>query len=240
MKHSIYMLAFTGLVASTSILKLKHMNYNDEEMANRLENIPNAEGIFTLDLSYNKLTRVPDLSRFTSLDKLYLDNNQIESLEFESFFGLDELEELYIRNNLISIIHPETFDIPYKLAFLSLDGNLIERLPGSVFRSLNGLSLLSLSNNDLSRSDYGCLYGLDSLEFLSIHSTKLTPVQYMIFDHLPSSTVIMLQAGSLTDNQSLLQPSEYSIVSWVNLCIIVVPLIIYSYIPLLRKYMASS
>ncbi|KAJ8001698.1 hypothetical protein DPEC_G00172150 [Dallia pectoralis] len=101
-----------------------------------------------LDLSQNKLTKVPDgvFGPLVSLQNLDLSNNHIIHISKFSFAGVVHLERLYLHGNGIESIQMEAFNGLEGLLELKLQGNKLTSLPTL---RLPALLLLDLSFNYL-------------------------------------------------------------------------------------------
>ncbi len=107
-----------------------------------------------LDLGGNKLQACCSLDGLTSLERLNLSNNRIESLD--GFFNSPTL-------NL-------------KLKYLNLSGNLLESLPANSFASLSTLRSLNLSCNRLERVGGEAFNGLFTLQELDLSSNDFKAI----------------------------------------------------------------
>jgi hypothetical protein len=84
-----------------------------------------------------------DLNNLVILD---LRNNQIRSIEPNTFNGLNKLTYLYLQNNQIASIDVNTFKGLTKLTDLRLDGNLfneIDNVSNKIFKGIKFLMLLN-------------------------------------------------------------------------------------------------
>ena len=94
---------------------------------------------------------IPDLSNLTSLERLYLDENQLTG-EIPDLSGLTALRRLSLAGNQLTGEMPDSLDNIISLQLLNLNNNL---LTGAVlnFRSSNGLKRTRFANNALT----GCV-----------------------------------------------------------------------------------
>ena len=101
----------------------------------------------TLDLSYMKLTELPEaFASLTQLQGLYLFNNQLTKLP-ETIAFLTKLQQLYLQNNQLTKL-PETIASLTKLQQLYLQNNQLTELPEAL-ASFTQLVRLDLQNNQL-------------------------------------------------------------------------------------------
>lgn len=123
----------------------------------------------TLDLGDANLSLFPThLPK--SLVQLYLDNNGIRKLSFNSLRHLNKLE------------------------ILQLGGNRIEDIPDSVFSQLNHLRLLDLSRNDLTSLSVNSFEGLMEVSSVRLHGNqRLRELSRKVFWSMPSLKLLYMQ-----------------------------------------------
>jgi Leucine-rich repeat (LRR) protein len=108
----------------------------------------NVKRIKILNLSYNRISVIPDtlgaLVALTSLQKLYLYNNQISVIP-DAIATLTSLQILYLSDNQISVI-PDAIAALTSLQELYLYNNRISLIPVSLSRLRNLISFLFSGN----------------------------------------------------------------------------------------------
>lgn len=121
----------------------------------------------TLDLSWNRIRELPELSemiKLKSLVRLELSHNLIERLDdhlFETFLNLEYVSFAY---NQLTFIASGTLDGLISLKYLNLSSNpIVDIAPGS-FDAFDKLILLNLSSVNLPRLDIDMLSGLVNLK----------------------------------------------------------------------------
>nr|AVK72307.1 slit2 protein [Isodiametra pulchra] len=163
-----------------------------------LSEIQEPERVVKLDLSYNNLTLIGDLSNFPSLDQLLLDHNQIEYILPNAFSKLANLERLSLKNNRLQQISPRVFQENSNLQKLDLSFNKIQKVSANDFKYTSSLRVLKLDHNLLLCIEDGSFAELFNLETLQLNNNNLTTLSKTNFLGLRS-----LKALSANDNNLL-------------------------------------
>ncbi|CDW58415.1 Leucine Rich Repeat family protein [Trichuris trichiura] len=167
-------------------------------------NLLTFRGLRNLDLSFNKLAKIPILP--SSLNFLNLSSNRVSSLTRKDLSGLTNLLVLDLSYNRLVRVSGDAFAHLVALKSLLLRGNNLGPVPEEAFRSLRMLAELDLSSNRISHFGSSlptnCI--LESLDFSSnplektprlrcvslkrllMSNTRLTYVQLESFRELPS------------------------------------------------------
>ncbi|CAG14806.1 unnamed protein product, partial [Tetraodon nigroviridis] len=113
-----------------------------------------------LDLSFNRIQGLPQLSGCDALVKIDLHHNEIADLEEHTFQGLMSLRSLDLSWNHLTAVKPQTFSALPALTKLDLSSNQLSSLPLAGLRSLTHLRLAGntqlvelLAPEDLPRGD---------------------------------------------------------------------------------------
>lgn len=114
----------------------------------------------TLDLKFNKLGRIPNISECKDLRVLDMGNNYIGSLDGQLFSELSNMLDLILPNNLITEIPEDAFKGLKELRVLNLEENLIEYIHPNAFTSTPKLQDLNLGENVFSELPVKGLRGL--------------------------------------------------------------------------------
>ncbi|XP_015197357.2 relaxin receptor 2 isoform X1 [Lepisosteus oculatus] len=107
--------------------------------------------VTVLSLNGNEIEKLPEdvFSKYSELQKLFLQNNCIRSVSSRAFSGLYKLRKLSLSQNCITLLKPGVFsDLP-KLQWLILDDNPIKSISQQTFAGLKSLFFLSMVNNSL-------------------------------------------------------------------------------------------
>lgn len=138
-----------------------------------------------LNLGTNLLTKVPDDMRsMSSLQVLYLDDNQVSEVGCEEFSNTSSLAELYLSTNRITSLHQCSFENLDNLQILDLSNNLLWTINGVFGSGPVKLQFLDLSSNSVSLYDSGCFSRLGWLEHLDVSSDKVHRVMADAFHGL--------------------------------------------------------
>ena len=145
-----------------------------------------------LDLSGRNLTEIPpEIPQLTSLQYLYLRNNQISEIP-EALAHLTSLRFLYLGHNQISEI-PEALAHLTSLRFLLLSDNQIREIP-EVLAQLTSLQSLDLGHNQI-REIPEALAHLTSLQGLYLRNNQIREIPEALAYLTP------LQSLDLRNNQ---------------------------------------
>ncbi|KAG8225783.1 hypothetical protein J437_LFUL010198 [Ladona fulva] len=122
------------------------------------------------------------------LQRIYVSNCRIASVDDHAFRGLTNLVELDLSNNRITRLpSPTTFaDFP-ALMRLSLSNNPITRLPSRAFFPLASLVTLEMSGCKIDIVEDMAFSGLDSLEWLKLDGNNLRTIGGESSSILPAS-----------------------------------------------------
>ena len=129
-----------------------------------------------LNLSNNLIGSMADLALhhptcLDQLEQLDLSNNEITSLETQSWPGGASLRDVRLARNFIRFIGPDVF-LNSSVSSLDMSNNQINHLPSSLLHSLP-LQTLLLANNTLSSLDLNLLTGQKQLELLDLSGNLL-------------------------------------------------------------------
>eukprot|EP00063_Salmo_salar_P009228 XP_013984063.1 PREDICTED: leucine-rich repeat transmembrane neuronal protein 4-like isoform X3 [Salmo salar] len=128
-----------------------------------------------LSLRYNDLhTLLPyQFAHLNQLLWLYMDHNQISSLDSRVFQGVRRLKELILSSNKISQLHNATFHGVPNLRSLDLSYNKLQVLQPGQFHGLKKLQNLHLRSNGLTIVPIRAFLECRSLEFLDLGYNRL-------------------------------------------------------------------
>lgn len=174
-------------------LDLNNVKFDDLNMREWKHCTPTLEW---LDISSMRLRSLQIPSRCSSLQWLYAERNQLESVEILSH----SLKSIHLGHNSIENwpLQAGMDAIPYiRLESLHLANNQIERLPERALHVLPQLETLDLSDNRLSSLSHGSVPTLElHLKYLNLSGNYITTFRTPI---LPSLAVLDLSANNLIE-----------------------------------------
>ncbi|XP_072401448.1 uncharacterized protein kek3 isoform X1 [Diabrotica undecimpunctata] len=157
-------------------------------------------GTQILDLTGNNLTSVKHeqfkKAGLVNLQKIFLANCRLKTLERYSFKYLINLVELDLSNNLLNNVPSHTFDSITELRELKLSGNPIQKIFNDAFVHLSQLIRLEISECRLTLIESRAFSGLEkSLESLKLDNNRLTEVLPESFTSLQNLHGLELDAN---------------------------------------------
>lgn len=130
-------------------------------------------------------------SKFTGLQKLWLDNLAIKTVTYKSFADCRNLQELYLGYNEITELSLLDFDKNANLRILDLGHNHLRSLYPDTFNDLVNLQQLHLDHNQLETTRYLFLSNRQ-LRILNLDGNELTYLQIGNFERLVNLEVLQL------------------------------------------------
>ncbi|XP_050544961.1 leucine-rich repeat-containing G-protein coupled receptor 5 [Daktulosphaira vitifoliae] len=103
--------------------------------------------IKSLDIKWNKLSRIPNLNKCKNLRLLDLANNHISSLEGSLFRNLSRLHDLLLSYNYITSVPRDAFYGLLQLKVLDLESNKISHIDDEAFLAFSQLEDLNVGKN---------------------------------------------------------------------------------------------
>jgi len=153
------------LAADDKIADCHRKALNDGTIDQQLLWVP--DDIEYIFLHANALTKVPDLSRFTDLKGIYLENNALTVLESDDFASNSKLEILNLSNNFITEIPDDLLASVTDLKSFFFNFNYVTAIPATLFGTTTDIELISLVDNKLTEFEAGTFAGLGSLKLLA-------------------------------------------------------------------------
>ncbi|XP_023941108.2 chaoptin isoform X5 [Bicyclus anynana] len=167
----------------------------------------NSSKVFTLQLTGNQIRDLePQFFQTTGLYRLAINQNPLESIHEEAFYGLDNtLWELELKEDRLMAVPSRALRYLQKLRLLDLTGNEITDITGDNWLGLeNTLQTLILADNSIASLPLDAFSGLPMLETLDLHGNHLSVIDSGVFRDGMSRLSKLL----LGDNQLTLIPYE--------------------------------
>ncbi|XP_050680157.1 chaoptin [Leptidea sinapis] len=167
----------------------------------------NSSKVFTLQLTGNKIRDLePQFFQATGLYRLAINQNPLENIHEEAFYGLDNtLWELELREDKLTSVPSRALRYLQKLRMLDLSGNEITDISGDNWRGLeNSLQTLILADNSIAGLPLDAFSSLPMLDTLDLQGNHLTVIDSGVFrDGMNRLTKLLLG-----NNQLMLIPYE--------------------------------
>jgi Leucine-rich repeat (LRR) protein len=154
-----------------------------------------------LDLSHNLIEVLHNgffsETRVSNLNAIYLNDNNVRSIEPEVFKSFEALRQLYLQNNKIDSLHPATFQSNTNLITLDLSGNIMTALKPTIFELNFMLSWVNVRKNSLDISTISPTIFHSSLNTVDIEMCKTPKYSINSFQNIP-----ILKQSNLTGNKT--------------------------------------
>ncbi|XP_078603350.1 relaxin receptor 1-like [Branchiostoma floridae x Branchiostoma japonicum] len=147
-------IGLTDIPANISVQVTRLFLYENELTVVKNKSFVLFTQLETLNLEMN-LIRVVEVDAFVglghNLTKLYLDHNQLQTLEPGVFSDLSKLEWLFLNNNQLQVLNAQAFYGLHSLTWLELRWNRIHAVVGEgIWDNMPMLGILDLESNLLS------------------------------------------------------------------------------------------
>jgi Leucine-rich repeat (LRR) protein len=155
--------------------------------------------LLKLHLSENKLIQIKrgSFNGLVKMVSLFLDKNQIEEIEFNSFENLNELKELNILSNKIKMIKNEFLSERIQLEYLYLYQNNIDNIETIPFNTLYSLKKLHLFSNKIINIKFGNFIHLVKLEEFKLDKNEIGSFDANTFVGLEKLLYLDLSANKI-------------------------------------------
>ncbi|KAG3196919.1 hypothetical protein PC128_g7254 [Phytophthora cactorum] len=165
-----------------------------------LRNVSTARELRELKIYNNKLNNTLGLKANSNLEGLQMNDNRIEEISSD-FLALGRLKNLWLNSNKISSVR--NLRGCRLLVHLDLGRNKLQGAASEGLDALNNLEYLNLSGNQL--ISVGNLTHLTKLEELNLSENKLTTLQGVM---PPNLAILRVNGNQISNFQGLLTPLE--------------------------------
>ncbi|XP_013403978.1 insulin-like growth factor-binding protein complex acid labile subunit [Lingula anatina] len=148
-----------------------------------------------LDLSYNLISEVGDMTGLSDLRKLSLAHNLISNLDDTVFEKLQALTDLDLSYNMLREITDGPFEELWELKSLDVTRNYIQRF--EISSSLESLEALNLSGNSL--TDLGSIPLLSRLNLLDVSHNRLQALRADLFSRSNNLKSVNFSSNIITE-----------------------------------------
>jgi adenylate cyclase len=174
--------------------QLRSLNLSSNNFTTFPENICSLKSLVDLDISFNKLSSLPKIAQLTTLERLWVTNNDLKGPFNESFKSLVNLKEIDARFNAITNIDSVT-SLP-NLEQLLVGHNSITTFKGSFLK----LRVLVLDHCPI--TSFELEQSVPTLSSLNIASAKLVEFKETMFDYMPNLQKLNLDKNHLSNMSS--------------------------------------
>ena len=161
-----------------------------------LKNYSNLEKLY-LDGNNLKTIQAGAFSKQQHLTLLDLKENKLDNISAETFRGLGSLTSLRLDHNKLQKIYRGGFSFMPMIKYIDLSFNEIGDLEEGAFDRLDHLKTLLLNGNKLKRIHSGTLGNLMSLTRLELASNQIQAIDEGVFSCSPLVKTLVLKANKL-------------------------------------------
>ncbi|CAK8686900.1 unnamed protein product [Clavelina lepadiformis] len=146
------------------------------------------------------------MGHYSKLRKFNADNNDLATVEANTFKKCRRLDEVVLSRNKISTLDNDAFAGLANLRVLNLSGNSLTRINEDVFAPLSHLEVLDLSNNNITELSEGAFHELTQLQTLILSGNQLTEIISRHFINLTELQTLDLSRNfiSVLDEDTLI------------------------------------
>lgn len=156
-------------------------------------------GLIVLLMTSQKVRELDttSLRNYSNLEKLYLDTNNLETIQAGAFSKQQNLILLDLKENKLDNISAETFRGLGSLTSLRLDHNKLQKIYRGGFSFTPVIEYIDLSFNQISDLEEGAFDRLDHLQTLLLNGNKLKKIHSGTLGNLMSLTRLELASNQI-------------------------------------------
>lgn len=158
-----------------------------------------------LDLAYNELMEMKNLTALTELTYLDLSYNRIVDIELNSFANMRQLETLKLRRSGLHTVSYGSFSHKLNLKLLDISYNQLQHIDLNMFISMGALRTLYLDGNNITDADMSEIRKVfPSLTKIGIagnnwHCTRLAAA----IKHLETNEIALASIGLVKNSENI-------------------------------------
>ena len=155
--------------------------------------------ITNLDLSHNKIDTYVNERPWKNqyMKRLSLKNNTITKIYQNTFANLTALQILLLQNNEIQEIEQNSFITNINLMMINLGLNKLQTLDENLFQKMTNLQKVVLHYNEINYLEKKTFWNQHNLEILYLNNNKLTTLHENMFTNLKSLNILLLSGNSI-------------------------------------------
>ena len=230
---SLQLVSFPSLASlkklSLQSCNIKYINDDEEALKAIGAQYLNLPQLQVLDLMHNELHSIPSKLP-KSLHILHIGSNLIDSIDGDHLVHLTHLRELFLDNNVISWLDWQSFhnstyassnqrqeaneegNILTSLEKLALNSNMISSISKSAFTGMSSLTALTLSKNKLTTLNEKTFKDLKRLQHLDLSYNRITEIPAHTFEGVRFLKYLNLNHNRIED-----VPSSLPMLEWLDL-----------------------
>ena len=143
-----------------------------------------------------KLSKIP-LNFPSGLIVLRMTSQQVHELDTTSLKNYSNLEKLYLDANNLETIQPGAFSKQLLLTLLDLKDNKLGNISAETFRGLGSLTRLRLDHNKLQKIYRGGFFFMPMIEYIDLSFNEISDLEEGAFDRLDHLKTLLLNGNKL-------------------------------------------
>lgn len=158
--------------------------FKTAQSINKCNNLNEDDIITEIDLKNKGIKDISPITGFYHLQKIYLSENQIQTLPPQIFHSFKFLRAINLDNNQINLLPKNSFDNNKILNTLNLSKNKITSLPKEIFDKSIYLESLTLDHNQISSLNEKIFDKLKKLHYLNLSNNQIQIIPKNFFKQL--------------------------------------------------------
>lgn len=181
------------------ILIDKQIDRSTDWNAQRPEPNSRPEQIRTVIFQGSTVAYVPPqlFSKFSNVDRVYLNATELESIDSDSFDNARNLKEIYLNQNKLTELGARSFSKIKQCHILDLSQNKIQRLDDSAFEGLSSVRKLLLNLNRISTISEDVFAPLIQLNHLDLSNNNIETFVDEVFERNRALQMVDLSYNSI-------------------------------------------
>lgn len=181
------------------ILIDKQVDRSTDWNAQRPDSNARPEQIRTVVFQASTIAYVPPqlFEKFTHVDRIYLNNTEVESIDSDSFDKALRLKEIYLNQNKLTELGARSFSKTKECHILDLSQNKIQHLDDNAFEGLSTVRKLLLNLNRISTISEDVFAPLIQLNHLDLSNNNIETFVDGVFERNRALQTVDLSYNSI-------------------------------------------